>query len=53
MWNGIGNVLFTALKQQDFAVVLAMQMFYVVLTLAGNLIMDLGYCLVDPRVKLE
>ena len=53
MWNGIGKVLFDALNQQDFAVVLAMQMFYVVLTLIGNLIMDLGYCLVDPRVKLE
>lgn len=52
-WNGIGKVLFDALKQQDFAVVLAMQMFYVVLTLLGNLIMDLGYCLVDPRVKLD
>ena len=53
LWNGIGRVLFEALQQQDFAVVLAMQMFYVVLTLAGNIIMDIGYCLVDPRVKLE
>lgn len=51
-WNGIGKVLFEALKQQDYAVVLAMQMFYVVLSLFGNLIMDLGYCMVDPRVKL-
>lgn len=51
-WNGIGKVLFEALKQQDYAVVLAMQMFYVVLSLVGNLLMDLGYCLVDPRVKL-
>ena len=51
-WNGIGKVLFEALKQQDYAVVLAMQMFYVILTLLGNLLMDLGYCLVDPRVKL-
>ena len=53
MWNGIGKVLIDALRQQDFPVVLAMQMFYVVLTLAGNLLMDLGYCLVDPRVKLD
>ena len=52
-WNGIGKMLFDSLIQRDFMVVLAMQMFYVVLTLAGNLIMDLGYCLVDPRVKLE
>lgn len=52
-WNGIGKVLFDGLIQRDFMVVLAMQMFYVVLTLAGNLIMDIGYALVDPRVKLE
>lgn len=51
-WNGIGKVLFEALKQQDYAVVLTMQMFYVMLSLLGNLIMDLGYCLVDPRIKL-
>ena len=41
------------LRQLDFMVVLAMQMFYVVITLIGNLIMDLGYSLVDPRVKLS
>lgn len=53
LWNGIGRTLFTSLRQQDFAVVLAMQIFYVVLTLIGNLIMDLTYGLVDPRVKLS
>ncbi len=53
LWNGIGKVLVDSLRQQDFSVVLAMQMFYVVLTLAGNLLMDLGYCLADPRVKLN
>ncbi|MEG2813123.1 MAG: ABC transporter permease [Oscillospiraceae bacterium] len=53
LWNGIGKVLFDALLQRDFAVVLAMQMFYVVLTLAGNFIMDIGYSLVDPRIKLR
>jgi peptide/nickel transport system permease protein len=52
-YNGIGNVLITALTQQDFAVVLTFYMFYAVLTLAGNLIMDIGYSLVDPRVRLS
>ena len=52
LWNGIGKVLYDALMQRDFMVVLAMQMFYVIITLAGNLLMDLAYMLVDPRVKL-
>ena len=52
-WNGMGKVMIDGLRQLDFMVVLAMQMFYVVITLIGNLIMDLGYSLVDPRVKLS
>ncbi|GHU90250.1 peptide ABC transporter permease [Clostridia bacterium] len=52
-YNGIGNVLINALMNQDFAVVLTFYMFYALLTLAGNLIMDIGYCLVDPRVRLS
>lgn len=52
LWNGIGRTLFDSLRQQDFAVVLAMQMFYVLLMLIGNLIMDITYGLVDPRVKV-
>lgn len=53
LWNGIGQVMISSLRQQDFSVVLAMNMFYVVLSLAANLIMDLSYGLVDPRVKLS
>ena len=41
------------LWQRDFAVVLTMQMFYVVLSLAGNVIMDVAYTMVDPRVRLD
>jgi peptide/nickel transport system permease protein len=51
-YNGIGNLLIGSLMQQDFAVVLTFYMFYALLTMAGNLIMDIGYCIVDPRVRL-
>jgi peptide/nickel transport system permease protein len=30
-----------------------LNMFYAVLALMANIIMDIGYSLVDPRVKLE
>lgn len=53
LWNGIGRTLFNSLREQDFAVVLAMQIFYVLITLIGNLIMDLTYGLADPRVKVS
>jgi len=53
LWPGIGKVLFDGLMQQDFMVVLAMQMFYVIIALLGNLVMDIAYCMVDPGGKLD
>ena len=52
-YRGIGNELITAVIAQDYNVILALSMFYAVLTLLGNLIMDIAYALVDPRVRLE
>lgn len=53
IWPGMGQLLINSLRQMDFAVVLTMNMFYILLALLGNLIMDLSYMLVDPRVKLS
>lgn len=52
-WPGIGNILLTALVERDYSLVLAMNMFYAVLALFANLLMDLSYALVDPRVRLS
>lgn len=52
-WKGLGSMLLDGLMQRDFSVVLTMQMFYVVLSLAGNVLMDIAYTLVDPRVRLD
>ncbi len=52
-WGGMGNLLVTSLRQQDYSVAMALQIFFVLLVLLGNVIMDIGYCLVDPRVKFE
>ena len=51
--NGIGKVYFDALTANDNEIVLAMQMFYVVLALVGNLFVDLAYGLVDPRIRVN
>ena len=50
--NGIGRVYYDALKANDNEVVLAMQMFYILLALIGNLLVDLAYGLIDPRIRL-
>ncbi len=50
--NGIGKVYFDALTANDNEIVLAMQMFYIFLALVGNLLVDMAYGLVDPRIRL-
>lgn len=53
LWPGLGQMLINGLLQRDFSIVLTMQMFYVVLSLTGNVLMDIAYTIVDPRVRLE
>ena len=52
LFNGIGLVTIQGLRTQDFSIVMAMNMFYIVISLVGNLLTDICYTLVDPRVKL-
>ena len=51
--NGIGKVYFDALQNSDNEVVLALQMFYIIIGLVGNLIIDIAYGFVDPRVRVN
>lgn len=51
--NGIGRVYYSALMANDNEVVLALQMFYIIISLLGNLIIDLIYGLVDPRIRVN
>lgn len=51
--NGMGNLLISSLTTRDFDVVLFLQMFYVTLSLLGNLLIDLAYGLADPRVRVN
>src|SRR5699024_5294974 len=51
VWPGIGNVLMEGINMRDYNLVMALNMFFALLTLLGNLLADVGYALVDPRVK--
>ena len=50
--NGLGKVYFDALTANDNEIALAMQMFYIFIALVGNLLVDIVYGLVDPRIRL-
>lgn len=53
IWPGIGNVLLTSITDRDYSMLMATNVFYAVLMLAGNILADVGYALVDPRVKVD
>ena len=51
--NGVGKLYYDALQGNDNEVVLALQMFYITISLFGNLLIDIAYGFVDPRVRVN
>ena len=51
--NGIGKMYYVGLMNQDYDMALAVNMLYFIITLLSNLITDLSYGLVDPRVRID
>jgi peptide/nickel transport system permease protein len=52
-WPGMGRLAFSAAVQRDYTTVLGTVMFFAVLTIIGNLLSDILYGVVDPRVRLS
>lgn len=53
VYQGMGSVIFTAIRNQDFAVIQGTSFFLIVLTALAVLIIDLIYPLIDPRISHE
>ncbi|NLC04697.1 MAG: ABC transporter permease [Tissierellia bacterium] len=51
--EGLGKLLIVSLNNQDYNVVMAIQLLYIIIALLGNLITDLSYGIVDPRVRVD
>jgi peptide/nickel transport system permease protein len=52
-WPGIGRLLFDALTQRDYSLLLGTFLVTAALAVAFNVITDLVYTLVDPRIELS
>ena len=50
-WPGIGTLLITAIRQRDFPMIQGIALFLAVLYLVLNLLVDLTYPLIDPRLR--
>ncbi|MEO8829762.1 ABC transporter permease [Lapillicoccus sp.] len=52
-WPGIGRLGYESVTQRDYPVILGLLIFTGLLTILGNLLADVTYAIVDPRVKVE
>ncbi len=52
-WPGMGRLYFEAIGQRDYDTIMGLTLMFSVLTLLGQLLADILYAVVDPRVTLH
>ena len=50
-WPGMGTLAITAVRGRDYPVIMAINLMSAVMILASNLLADLIYAVIDPRIK--
>jgi peptide/nickel transport system permease protein len=50
-WPGVGTYFLSAIKGFDYPVIMAVLLLSSTMVILGNLVGDILYCLVDPRIK--
>jgi peptide/nickel transport system permease protein len=51
-WPGIGNEFISAVRSQDYPVVMTIALLSVMAVLVASLIVDILTAVIDPRVRL-
>lgn len=52
-WPGMGRAIYDAILQRDYPVVMAGSFFFALMVVVANLIADVLYAVVDPRIRYE
>ncbi len=52
-WPGMGQLYFMALTSRDYPLIMGLTLMFAILTLAGQLLADILYAVVDPRIRLH
>jgi peptide/nickel transport system permease protein len=52
-WPGMGRVTIGAIFSRDYPIVMATNLIAGVMVVGGNLIADILYAVVDPRIRYE
>ena len=52
-WPGMGRLIYDAIGQRDYPVVMATSFIFAVMVVIANLLADILYAVVDPRIRYE
>jgi peptide/nickel transport system permease protein len=52
-WPGMGRLFFESIRERDYPTIMGLTLMFSVLTLLGQLLADVLYCVVDPRVSVD
>ncbi|MFM7244287.1 MAG: ABC transporter permease [Planctomycetaceae bacterium] len=52
-WPGMGRLFFESIRERDYPTIMGLTLMFSVLTLLGQLLADLLYSVVDPRVSVD
>jgi peptide/nickel transport system permease protein len=52
-WPGMGNLFYGAISHRDYPLIMGLVLIFTVLTLAGQLMADIAYAFVDPRITYK
>ncbi|HWI63721.1 MAG TPA: ABC transporter permease [Symbiobacteriaceae bacterium] len=50
-WNGMGKLSIEAVNNREYGMLMAVNMFFACLVILGNLVADVLYAVVDPRIR--
>ncbi len=53
VWPGIGRLSYTAILDRDYPLIMALLLMTTIIILLSNLIADLLYAVIDPRIRYE
>ena len=52
-WPGMGRTLYDAIFQRDYPLIMAGSFFFAMIVVLANLIADVLYAVVDPRIRYD
>ncbi len=52
-WPGIGRLLLTGVESRDYPIIVGITFMLAIVTLLANLVTDVVYAVIDPRIRLD